>query len=300
MHGQRLAAEHTTPAQIRALLAGRWLPVNLGLTAAKVPDFFYLTARLPARPREIAVYNINYKNFGAWDLALPMRFVDLYDPALDRLAGMDAGAIVGADRRRASADGWAGQMGAAVKRVWLFYRCREWVAAALFGQHPRKVVKSYHQVLIQTGVAGSVDRLLRRRQRTDWTQTRWDEWALKVLRSYYDVAPLDARNPVYRFVEPTARLARERGLIPVFFANPMNREFFDRHALVDWSLYDANLARLREAVEGGGGIFLDYTDAIPASEFLDNDHLTVAGARRLAERLLQDCGPWLADAEGRP
>jgi len=294
MQGQKLAADETLPARLAPLLPPDWLAANLGLTATKLPDFFYVTAKLKSRPGEVVVANVNYKNFGAWDLAVPLRFKDFYDASLDRIAGADAAARLDVPVQPPA---MSGRMDRALGDLWFFYRNRDLVRATLFGQHPRKVVKSYYQVFVKTGVRGSIDRWRRRGAKSDWSQTRWDPWALNVLRDYYRVAPLTSANPVFAFVEPLVRLGREKGLVVALFANPMNREFFDKNRLVDWAIYVDNQQSLRAAVERAGGIYLDYTDVIPPSEFLDNDHLTAAGSRRLAARLAADLAAELNAAE---
>lgn len=295
MNGPRLPPAATIPGVVGRIVApAGWRTANLGLIAAKLPDFFYLTAKLPARAGEIAVYNVNYKNFSPFDLTVPLRFHDLYDPGLDRLAGPDAASIL-----KMGAAG-PSRLDAFARAHWLFYRDRDWLNEDLFGLHPRKLLKSYYQIVTRTGLGGMLDRLARRRRKTDWSGARWDAWAVDTLRRYYSVLPLDRENAVFRFLTPAAKLAHERGLTPVFFANPMNRELADRFGLVDWPLYAANLRRIRNAVEDGGGVFLDCTDLIPSSGFQDNDHLTADGARRLAEALVAACRSFLAGAGGGP
>jgi lysophospholipase L1-like esterase len=295
MAGPRLPPAATIPGQFAREPAARaWRVANFGLIAAKLPDFFYLAAKVPARRGEVAILNVNYKNFSPSDLSVPLRFHNLYDPALNGIAGADSAQILGV------AGAPPGRVDAFVRRHWFLYRNRDWVNENLFGIHPRKLLKSYFQVVTRTGVRGMADRLLRRRHKPNWTAARWDPWAVDALRAYYAVPLLDDANAVFRFLAPTARLARERGLTPVFFANPMNRELADRFQLVDWPTYVENLRRIRAAVEAGGGVFLDYTDLVPSTGFQDNDHLTADGAQRVAAKLAADCAPYLAVAGGGP
>ncbi|MBZ0272460.1 hypothetical protein K8I61_10510 [bacterium] len=304
IQGQRLDAANTPPALVAALLhdtpARDYRVANIGLTATKLPDAFYITHRIGTRPGDVFVYNINYKNFGAWDLGVPMRFPDLYAPDADRFVGAGAREAVraGPSDSDATADPWARGVTAAeafARDHWFFYRNRDIVNAWIFGLHPRKLARSYYQVAVASGFRASIERLSRRRAaRRDWTETRWDDWAIEVLRSYYDVAPLDDTNPVFRFLGPTARLAREREAVPIFFANPMNRALNGQFGLVDADAYTANLHRVKAAVEGGGGIFLDYSDLVPGDEFFDNDHMNPAGSRRLAQALARDIAGALA------
>ena len=300
IQGVRLTPAETVPARIGARLPAPWSAANLGLTASKIPDFFYMTALLRARPGDVAVYNINPKNFSAYDLARPLRFYDLYDASLDRVAGFDAAEALAipADRRGHKARGDA--VSRAANDAWFFYGNRDWISAELLGTHPRKLIDSYHRVLVYSGVRGSIDRLLRRAGRTDWREKRWDPWAIDVLKKYYDMPPLDDANPVFRFIAPCARLARERGMTPVFFMTPMNRAFADEHELVDWARHADNIARIRAAVEASGGVFVDTTDTVAPDGFTDNDHLNAPGADALAGTLAGVILPFLVSDGGVP
>lgn len=300
IQGVRLAPGETVPARIGARLPAPWSAANLGLTASKIPDFFYMTGLLRAQPGDVAVYNINPKNFSAYDIARPLRFYDLYDASLDRVAGFDAAdaLAIPPDRRRPRAGGDA--VSRTANDAWFFFRNRDWISAELLGTHPRKLIDSYHRVFVYSGVRGSIDRLLRRAGRTDWREKRWDPWAIDVLKKYYDVPPLDDANPVFRFIAPCARLARERGMTPVFFMTPMNRAFADEHALVDWARHADNIARIRAAIEANGGVFVDTTDTVAPGGFADNDHLNTAGADQLAAALAGTILPRLGDDGGAP
>ncbi len=300
IQGVRLAPDETVPARVGARLPAPWSAANLGLTASKIPDFFYMTALLRAQSGDVAVYNINPKNFSAYDLARPLRFYDLYDATLDSVAGFDAAdaLAIPPDRRGPRASGDAASR--AANDAWFFFRNRDWISAELLGTHPRKLIDSYHRVFVYSGVRGSIDRLLRRAGRTDWREKRWDPWAIDVLKKYYDVPPLDGANAVFRFIAPCARIARERGMTPVFFMTPMNRAFADEHALVDWARYAENLSRIRNAIEGEGGVFVDTTDAVAPDGFADNDHLNAAGSDALAGVLAGAIVPLLGDDGGAP
>lgn len=301
IQGARLPTGQAVPARLAARLPGARV-ANLGLTAAKTPDFFFVTHRLRAVRRDIAVYNINVKNFGAFDRERPLRFHDLYiDDAFSRTAaGADLDALdVRGESTADVADRLRATLREGVLDRWFLFRNRDAVSAALFGAHPRKTIEGYYRVAMRTGARGAMDRLERRVTKKDWRDTRWEPWAVDALRRYYDIDPALDRNVVFRFVGHTARLARARGLVPIVFMTPMNRELCDRFGLVDWERYARDVAAIRASVEAAGGVFWDFTDAASTHEFVDNDHLTAEGADRLAARLAEHVAP-LIENEALP
>ncbi|MCZ7585915.1 MAG: hypothetical protein M5R36_22750 [Deltaproteobacteria bacterium] len=279
IQGQHLADGETVPVQYAG--AANAPAVNLGLTAAKTPDFFFLTGRLPSRPGATVIYNVNYKNFCAYDLSVPLRFRDLFDPALARTVAPDLrDALNAPENDPASAS--------VVRRHWFLLRHRDWVNAALFGGHPRQQIKGYVDQIAARGLGSAWRHLLQSKTETPATRKDWPARSVEILRSYYRAMPLNDTNAVFRMIGPTARLARDRQFQPVFFANPMNRALLDRFQAIDWALYGDNVLRVRQAVETGGGVFFDYTNLLAPRHFVDNDHVTAEGARLLAGRLYRD------------
>jgi hypothetical protein len=99
----------------------------------------------------------------------------------------------------------------------------------------------------------------------------------------YDLSPLTARNAGVRYLEQTVALLRADGISVVAFLTPTNHTLL--HEYIDSGSYDANGAFLRRLLQRAGARVVDLDRAFPTREFMDNDHLTAAGQRRLAASL---------------
>ena len=109
----------------------------------------------------------------------------------------------------------------------------------------------------------------------------------------YDLSPLTARNAGVRYLERTVASLRADGISVIAFLTPTNHLLL--HEYIDSGAYEANGTFLRRLLERSGARVLDLDRAFPAHEFIDNDHLTVAGQRRLAAIL----EPLLHEARGK-
>jgi hypothetical protein len=99
----------------------------------------------------------------------------------------------------------------------------------------------------------------------------------------YDLSPLTERNVGVRYLERTLDVLRADGVPVVAFLTPTNHALL--HEFIDGPPYRANGAYLQRLLERRGARVLDLDRAVPAGEFIDNDHLTAAGQRRLAALL---------------
>jgi hypothetical protein len=99
----------------------------------------------------------------------------------------------------------------------------------------------------------------------------------------YDLSPLTGRNTGVAYLERTVASLRADGIPVVAFLTPANHALL--HDYIDSPPYALNGAFLRRVLERGGARVLDLDRAFPAREFIDNDHLTAAGQRRLAAAL---------------
>ena len=76
---------------------------------------------------------------------------------------------------------------------------------------------------------------------------------------------------------------RDAHIPAVAILTPTNHALL--HPYVDTPQYAGNLAYVRRLIERSGARVVDLDRAFAPAEFLDNDHLTAAGNRRLARRL---------------
>lgn len=99
----------------------------------------------------------------------------------------------------------------------------------------------------------------------------------------YDLAPLTAKNVGVTFLAETADLLRGAHVPAVAFMTPTNHALL--HDYIDNRQYDRNKAYLVRLLRSRGVRVVDLDRAVPAADFLDNAHLTVAGQQRLAALL---------------
>jgi len=99
----------------------------------------------------------------------------------------------------------------------------------------------------------------------------------------YDLTPLGASNIAFQYFEKTARLFQANRIRAVAFLTPTNHKLL--HDFIDTPEYDDNIRAIERAAARYGIVTLNLDRAIPAGEFIDNDHLTVQGNERLAQLL---------------
>ena len=101
----------------------------------------------------------------------------------------------------------------------------------------------------------------------------------------YDLTPLTSKNVAVYFLERTARLLQSAHVRTVAFLTPTNHKLL--HDYIDDPAYYANGRYLESLMARHGVSVVDLDRALPSEEFIDNDHLTPRGQRRLA-RFLAD------------
>jgi len=102
----------------------------------------------------------------------------------------------------------------------------------------------------------------------------------------YDLEALNERNVPVRFLAKALSVFRAEGVPVVAFMTPVNHALL--HEYVDTPEYRANDAYLRGLLERNDARVVDLDAAFPASDFLDNDHLTQQGQHRLASVLAKE------------
>ncbi|MBV9149852.1 MAG: hypothetical protein JO024_08300 [Candidatus Eremiobacteraeota bacterium] len=99
----------------------------------------------------------------------------------------------------------------------------------------------------------------------------------------YDLTPLASGNVAFQYFEKTMRLLNSRHIRAIAFFTPTNHRLL--HEFIDTPEYDDNVAAIRRVASRYGIVTLNLDRAVPPAEFIDNDHLTVEGNRRLAQLL---------------
>src|SRR5262249_33431781 len=99
----------------------------------------------------------------------------------------------------------------------------------------------------------------------------------------YDLTPLEATNVGFRFLDLIAGTLQRERIPAVAILTPTNHRLL--HDYIDVPEYTANLRASERVVAARGVRVVDWDAAFPSGQFIDNDHLTAEGNRRLASRL---------------
>ena len=256
------ATENVTTQLARGGLAVR----NLSFEGGSPANTYALLRLLLAngvRPRAV-LFNVNQKEFNPSDSAYQK-----IHPSLDALAGNllsrdeRAQLLPTVDRTSIEArlDGW-------VSAHWRFYALRSDIREALFNQ-----VDAAHALDDAVQIVSGAKVRFEAEHRP--TPDRFE--------GTYDLSPLDDKNVSVIFLRKSvALLARER--IPaVAMLTPTNHVLL--HDFIDTPQYGKNLEFVRRLLESGGVRVVDLDRTFGSGQFIDNDHLTAAGNRHLAEIL---------------
>ena len=261
--GYGVAPSESAVSQLSRVL--RRPVVNLSFEGGSPANTYFVLRLLLARGVRpgVVVFNVNDKTFNPDDSAYRR-----LHPSLER----DVAAMLGRSDRQLLAlqppGDFSAHIGAAVERIWRLYAIRADARAALFGAEDAA-----------TALASATG---------DWTGRNARERRAHVATAdrflgTYDLAPIGAENVALRYLRATRDLLASQHIRYVAFLTPTNHRLLAD--LIDVKEYRANLALLAHAISEPYGSVLDLDRAVPASDFLDNDHLTVAGNRMLAQRL---------------
>ncbi|MBV9278256.1 MAG: hypothetical protein JOZ97_08480 [Candidatus Eremiobacteraeota bacterium] len=99
----------------------------------------------------------------------------------------------------------------------------------------------------------------------------------------YDLTPLGPSNVAFQYLEKTFTLLKDHHVRAMAFFTPTNHKLL--HEFIDTPEYDDNVTAIERLAARYGVPTLNLDRAVPPAEFIDNDHLTVQGNRRLAQLL---------------
>jgi lysophospholipase L1-like esterase len=240
---------HLPPDQTAAsLLARRWPIANLAFKAGSPPNYYALVKVLLARGirPQLIVLQVNPKTLNQADNA--------YQTLHPTLAALSFPLLDSGDRKLLSlkppADDAAARADRFLTSVLLLYAMRSDIREALYGSRDP-----------DPPIPTSTD----------------------AYEGTYDLAPLHEDNVGVHFLEETADTLRVAHVPVIAFLTPTNHALV--HDYIDNPQYGANRAYVIRLLEARGVRVLDLDAAFPVAAFLDNDHLTASGQRRLAQSL---------------
>jgi hypothetical protein len=211
------------------------------------------------------VFNVNQKEFNPSDSAYQTLHPSVESLTWNLLGATEQTALV-----RHPVRDWNGIVDAAMARAWALYGLRSDMREAIFGD-----VDAVHAV--QTLIEERTGAVARKARGHEATAERFE--------GTYDLTPLahEPDNVSVAFLRGIGALSHARGIHAVALLTPTNHHLL--HEYIDSPAYSANLSYTKQLLTQLGVTAVDLDRAIPAGEFLDNDHLTEAGNRRLAAQL---------------
>ena len=260
------ARDSATAALERTLDLADARVLNLSYEGGSAPNTYFGLRFMLAhgvRPRAV-LFNLNSKEFSAGDSAY-----NRLHPSLERVVEPLFTAADRSGLAHQPPPDLNGRLDRAMARVWRLYAWRTDLREALFGDADAASALSAATFRF-TGAA--------ERAGTAHAPTAERFFAT------YDLAPIRNDNAGYRYLVRTAELLKQEHIAAVVFSTPTNHTLL--HQYIDVPEYDQNLARLRRVFANvPNATVVDLDRAIPSAEFIDNDHLTPAGNRRLATLL---------------
>ena len=219
------------------------------------------------RPR-LVVFNVNEKTFNSEDSA----YRKLH-PAVEELAALLVPPALERHLEPTLETTLDARTDRAISRYWRFYGMRADVRDAVF-----RDTDAAHATLDLverfSGAAASIDAMHRP------TPDKFE--------GTYDMSPIEDDNVEMVATRELSLLLRSRKIPSIAVLTPTNHRLL--HDYIDVPQYRANLTSVSRTLRKDGVHVLDLDATFPTSEFIDNDHLTVAGNRRLARILERAVG----------
>lgn len=215
------------------------------------------------RPRAV-IFNINSKETNPADSAYKRLHPSLERLVLPLLSPVDRKSLKFQPEPTIS-----GRLDEIVSRVWRLYRYRVDLRQALFG-HDDAATALRDGIQNLTGSA---------RLQYEAHRPTADRFL-----GTYDLGVLDSSNVDFFYLKKLTALLRRQNIPAIAVLTPTNHRLL--HDYIDAPEYDAKLRQMAGAVSREHIKVLNLDRAIPASEFIDNDHLTPQGNKRF-ESLLE-------------
>lgn len=217
-----------------------------------------------ARPR-VVVFNVNQKELNPADSA----YRKLH-PSVEQLAWPVLSPPERALLAPLPVPDWNGTLDRAVSRAWALYAFRSDLREAMFGNVD--AVHAFQDVLQSwTGAKARAEEAHRP------TADRFE--------GTYDLTPLvgEPDNVSLTFLRKIGELVQAHRLRAYAVLTPTNHRLL--HDYIDVPAYRQNLRYTAALLTHYGVRVVDADAVVPSDEFIDNDHLTVGGNRRLADIL---------------
>ncbi|HVS46303.1 MAG TPA: hypothetical protein VMS32_06505 [Verrucomicrobiae bacterium] len=262
--GYRLRSDDAAASLLRRQFSHQPI-VNLSYEGGSSANTYFMLRYLLAsgvRPA-LVVFNVNSKETNIADSAYSR-----LHPSLEALV---TPLLSSADRKLLTlqpAPTLGSHLEADVASVWQLYRYRTDLREALFGTDD---------------AAGALRNWLQELTGSAALQAQAHRPTTGKFLGTYDLAPLGSDNVDFTYLKKISALLRTERISAVAFLTPTNHVLLNDYIGVPE--YDQKLRQLETALRQPGTTVLNLDRTMLTDEFLDNDHLTVEGNRRLAALL---------------
>lgn len=262
--GYGLAPSDAIPAILQSR-RGLHNVINLSYEGGSSANSYFMLRYLLQRGVEpqLIVLQVNSKESNPSDSAY-----NRLHPSLERLV---RSLLSGGDRavlQSSLSDDFGARLQRMAERFWRLYRYRTDVREALFDTDD---AASALRDAVQKLTGSARLQALAHRPNAD-----------KFLGTY-DIEPLSRDNVDFVYLRKLANLIERSGIPAVAFLTPTNHRLL--HDYIDAPGYDARLLQITTTLKNHRIVVLNLDRAIPPRQFIDNDHLTAVGDRRLADIL---------------
>ena len=246
--------------------------INLSFQGGSPENTYVLLRSLleeGVRP-QLVLFNVNLKEFNPADPSYRKLFPAVEDENRAQLDREDQRLLaINPENRAVSAllDQYVG-------RYWQLYHFRSDIKQAMFGEDD-----------MARWLAARVEALTG----TNARRTAAHRPTPNRFIGTYDLTPLGPGNVAFQYFEKTGRLLKTNHVRAIAFFTPTNHKLL--HEFIDTPEYDDNVTALQRLASRYGIATLNLDRAVPSREFIDNDHLTVQGNRRLAQLLAPHIRP---------
>jgi hypothetical protein len=282
--GSNLAPAETLSTYLTDALRARGVTgaraYNLGFVGAHSNDLLPVVAEVAQRhAADVILLNLDYRFYNPGS-SVQSRYPEIYSQVDWSTLPVPQG-LAKPPRAKTSTD--AQRVGDdVVSRVWKLFSIRDYLMVSIFDETPSAAVARWFAVA-RARLAG----------RPIWVKKTASSLPLAELRRQFAVGTLDENNVYVRYLGAALDAARADNVPIVVWAGPVDAHLLDSEGIWNRDQYERNLAFLKNFVEARGGIFVDYTNALPPAEIVDSHHPMGVGYAKLAGLMAERFTPLL-------
>lgn len=252
-------------AALSKLRAAGYKVTNLSFEGGSMANTYAMLRLMEVRgdlPRAV-VFNVNLKEFNAADSAYQTLYPGLEAAVWPYLNGTDKHLLKKTQKDDANA-----RLDRGLGRYWMLYGLRSDIRDQLFGS--RDAATALQNQIFK--ISGEAARASAQHVPTP------DRFL-----GTYDLEPISPTNVELVYLKKTVALLRRHRVPATAILTPTNHVLL--HDYIDVPEYQAQLSTVSAVLAGSNVRILNFDHEFSGGEFIDNDHLTIVGNKKLAAKL---------------